>query len=125
MSRISSVDFNISAETSSVDFSISAEGGNFVFRAIPSGTTAFLCATHFTPPWSKICDWVTQIYNKKHVFQWFPKYGLRSNKGCDFTKGQQISRWAKPCHPLSIPANCGGPVLSQGPEIRGEGLLWA
>jgi len=41
--------FTAESWTSGVDFSISAEGDNFVFRAIPVGTTAFVCAVRFTP----------------------------------------------------------------------------
>jgi len=36
--------------------SISAEGDNFVFLAIPAGIPAFVCAAHFAPPWSEVCD---------------------------------------------------------------------
>ena len=119
----SSVDFSISAETSSVDFSISAEGGNFVFRAIPAGTTAFLCATHFTPPWSKICDWVTQIYNKKTCFPVVSKVWVALKQGLWLHEGPTNKSLSKATSSALHTRQLGRTRAVTGSRNSGEGAF--
>jgi len=49
---------------------------NRFFLVIPAGTATFVCAAHFTPPWSDVCE-------KAHSM------GRDANKGRDFAKGQK------------------------------------